>query len=76
MDEIIRAQPDWQTVLAPRILLGMWHPAFIPHAKSRLPYCRTAFIGRNLYTARTYFFKEVDGFSINFFSLTTPDGKK
>lgn len=74
--EIITAQPDWQSSLAPRIVLGLWHPRFIAFAKERLPYCRRSYIGRNPYIARKYFWNDCDAFSIRFSALTTADGEK
>ena len=55
MDKIITAQPDWELTLAPRIILGLWHPRFIAFAKARLPYCRRSYIGNSPYIARKYF---------------------
>ncbi|EIW76202.1 PLC-like phosphodiesterase [Coniophora puteana RWD-64-598 SS2] len=76
MHEIIAAQPDWETRLAPRILLGLWHPCFVPHAKARLPYCRRSHIGASTDAARKYFWDHVEVFSMSFASLTTSDGQK
>ncbi|KNZ78608.1 hypothetical protein J132_11049 [Termitomyces sp. J132] len=76
MHEIISAQADWETVLAPRILLGLWHPRFIAYAKTQLPYCQRSFIGVSLYIARKYFWKDCDTFSIAFGALTTTDGQR
>ena len=76
MHEIITAQPDWQSTLAPRIVLGLWHPRFIAFAKARLPYCLRSYIGKNTYTARKYFWNDCDAFSIGFSALTTADGQK
>jgi hypothetical protein len=76
MHEIITAQPDWQTTLAPRIILGLWHPRFVTSAKARLPYCRRSHIGISTYIARKYFWDDCDAFSIAFGALTTVDGQK
>jgi len=76
MHEIISAQPDWQANLAPRIVLGLWHPRFIVFAKARLPYCRRSYIGLSTYNARKYFWNDCDAFSIAFAALTTIDGQK
>jgi len=76
MHEIITAQPDWESTLAPRIVLGLWHPRFIASAKAQLPYCRRSYIGRNTYVARKYFWNDCDAFSIGFGALTTADGEK
>ena len=76
MHDIISAQPDWETALAPRILLGLWHPRFIAFAKARLPYCRRSYIGNSIYVARKYFWKDCHAFSMSFGSLTTGDGER
>ena len=76
MHKIISAQPDWETKLAPRLLLGLWHPKFLEPAKSKLPYCRRSHIGTSPATARKYFWKDCDAFSMDFASLTTSDGQK
>jgi|SRR6266550_2322525 len=76
MHEIIAAQPDWQTALAPRILLGLWHPRFLDHAKARLPYCRRSHIGCSTDIARKYFWDDCDAFSIAFGALAVYDGQR
>ncbi|KAF8345601.1 PLC-like phosphodiesterase [Amanita rubescens] len=76
MNEIIAAQPDWQTALAPRILLGLWHPRFLDHAKARLPYCRRSYIGCSTDIARKYFWNDCDAFSIAFGALAAHDGQR
>ncbi|EMD37157.1 hypothetical protein CERSUDRAFT_115072 [Gelatoporia subvermispora B] len=76
MHKIISAHPDWETNLAPRILLGLWHPKFLPYAKKHLPYCRRSFIGASIEIARSYFWNHCDVFSIFFAVLTTAQGEK
>ncbi|XP_006456842.1 hypothetical protein AGABI2DRAFT_154321 [Agaricus bisporus var. bisporus H97] len=76
MNETIVAQPSWQTVLAPRIVLGLWHPKFLKPAKEILPYCRRTNLGGNLAIARKYFWNDVHGFSILFDTLTSSDGQR
>lgn len=76
MHNIISSHPGWETRLAPRILLGLWHPAFLPHAKKHLPYCRRSYIGEDTALARKYFWNDVDAFSMWFGSLTTADGER
>lgn len=76
MHAIISAHADYETLLAPRILLGLWHPRFIGHAKETLPYCRRSYIGNSPYIARKYFWKDCDAFSISFGALTTADGQR
>ncbi|KXN86118.1 Phosphatidylglycerol phospholipase C, partial [Leucoagaricus sp. SymC.cos] len=76
MNDIITAQPSWETTLAPRILLGLWHPRFLTYAKNRLPYCRRSYIGNSTMIARKYFWNDCHAFSIAFAALTTADGQK
>jgi len=76
MHKIISTHPDWETKLAPRILLGLWHPTFIPHAKKHLPYCRRSWIGANLELARKYFWDHCEVFSVWWAVLTMPYGEK
>ncbi|KAH7887507.1 PLC-like phosphodiesterase [Phlebopus sp. FC_14] len=76
MHTIISAQPDWETKLAPRILLGLWHPRFAAFAKARLPYCRRSHIGVSTSLARKYFWEDVEVFSMAFATLTSADGLK
>jgi phosphatidylglycerol phospholipase C len=76
MHKIISAQPDWETALAPRILLGLWHPRFLDHAKARLPYCRRSYIGSSTRIARKYFWEDCDAFSIAFGALAAYDGQR
>ncbi|KAE9407234.1 PLC-like phosphodiesterase [Gymnopus androsaceus JB14] len=76
MAKIITAQSDWETKLAPRLVLGLWHPRFIPAAKEHLPGVTRSFIGISPYLARTYFWDHCDFFSMSFGVLTTSDGEK
>lgn len=76
MHKTISSQPDWESALAPRILLGLWHPSFLPHAKTHLPYCRRSYIGQSIATARKYFWDACDVFSIKFSTLAMADGAK
>ncbi|KDQ08240.1 hypothetical protein BOTBODRAFT_38071 [Botryobasidium botryosum FD-172 SS1] len=76
MNDIIVSYPSWGTVLAPRIILGLWHPKFIAPAHKELPYLRRAHIGTSPSFARTYFFDSCEAFSMSFASLCTPEGTK
>jgi hypothetical protein len=49
---------------------------FIPEAKEKLPYLERSYIGRNLRTARTYFWDDCNAFSIHFNALVGSDGEK
>jgi len=76
MHKTISAHPEWETRLAPRILLGLWHPSFLGPAKEQLPYCRRSFIGNSPAIARQYFWDDCEVFSIAFAALTSADGEK
>ncbi|KAI0700631.1 PLC-like phosphodiesterase [Cytidiella melzeri] len=75
MHTTLSLQPEWETKLAPRIILGLWHPTFLPHAKELLPYCRRSYIGGDTNVARTYFWDNVEVFSMWFASLASADGQ-
>ncbi|KAJ6515363.1 PLC-like phosphodiesterase, partial [Mycena sanguinolenta] len=76
MHETISSYPDWETLLAPRILLGLWHPSFLGPAKEQLPYCRRSYIGNSPAIARKYFWNDCEVFSIAFAALTSADGQR
>ncbi|EAU82804.2 glycerophosphodiesterase [Coprinopsis cinerea okayama7 len=76
MNEIITAQPNWETLLAPRILLGLWHPKFLHYAKTLLPYCRRGHIGFSTWLAREYFWDDCESFSMKMTVLGTRDGQR
>jgi len=76
MHKTICEQSGWETELAPRILLGLWHPRFVATAKTRLPYLRRSYIGNSVSIARKYFWDNVDAFSIAFPTLATMDGQR
>ena len=76
MDKTITAYSDWKDKLAPRIILGLWHPRFLSAAKAYLPYCRRSYIGSGLNIARKYFWDDCDAFSMWFPGLATADGEK
>jgi hypothetical protein len=70
---IISTQPEWQTALAPRLLIGLWHPRFLEPCAAILPFCRRSFIGVSVELAREHFWA-CDAFSVLFMSLATPEG--
>jgi len=76
MHSIISAHDQWESLLAPRILLGLWHPRFLSPAKIHLPYCRRSYIGNSPTFAKKYFWSSCDVFSMAFGSLTTAAGEK
>ncbi|KAJ7111584.1 PLC-like phosphodiesterase [Mycena crocata] len=76
MHTTISAFPKWETQLAPRILLGIWHPRFIQPAKDILPYCRRSSISFSLWLARTHSMNDVDCVSIWYNALMSAEGKR
>lgn len=76
MHQTISAQENWETTLAPRIVLGLWHPTFIVPAKTHLPYLSLAHIGVSLEIAREYFWESCDAFSILFIALASTEGER
>jgi glycerophosphoryl diester phosphodiesterase len=76
MDKTITSYPNWKDKLAPRIILGLWHPRFLSAAKAYLPYCRRSHIGAGPDIARKYFWDDCDAFSMWFPGLATADGEK
>ncbi|KAI0049415.1 PLC-like phosphodiesterase [Auriscalpium vulgare] len=76
MHEAISSYPDWETLLAPRLVLGLWHPRALAPAKAILPYCKRSHIGFTTDFARKYFWNDCDAFSMWFPCLTSVDGEK
>ncbi|ESK89741.1 glycerophosphodiester phosphodiesterase [Moniliophthora roreri MCA 2997] len=75
MHQIISAQPEWETVLAPRLLLGLWHPRFLAFAKARMPYCDRSYLGNSPDLARKYFWDDCGTMSMSFPSMAGKDGE-
>jgi len=73
---IISSHDNWELLLAPRLILGLWHPRFLYYAKSIIPYCCRSYIGNSPMLAKKYFWDSCDVFSMEFGSLTTNGGKK
>lgn len=76
MHTIISSYDDWQSALAPRILLGLWHPRFLPHAEKILPYCRRSYIGVSPALVKKHFWDSCEVFSMSFASLATATGER
>lgn len=74
--QVITTFPKHETELAPRILLGLWHPTFLEAAIKHVPYLRRSHIGLSPYIAREFFWDGVDAFSMNFASLCTFEGER
>jgi len=75
MHETISAQPDWERDLAPRILLGLWHPKFVVPAKTHLSYLRRSHIGLSPAFAKKWFWESCEVFSMSFYALVTAEGE-
>ncbi|KAF9266177.1 PLC-like phosphodiesterase [Marasmius fiardii PR-910] len=76
MHRIVSAQPDWETVLAPRLLLGLWHPKFLAYAKARMPYCDRSYLGNSPDLAKRYFWDDCGTMSMSFSSMAGKDGER
>lgn len=75
LGKLVRNYPNWETDLAPRILLGLWHPKFISFAVKYVPELTRMHIGGSPSVARQYFWKYVEGFSMHFPCLMAPEGQ-
>ncbi|KAG8920340.1 hypothetical protein FRC03_001890 [Tulasnella sp. 419] len=75
MHETISSHKDWETVLAPRIVLGLWHPKFVVPAKTWLGYIHRSHIGISPSFAKTWFWEACDTFSMSFACLTSAEGE-
>ncbi|CAD6586775.1 MAG: hypothetical protein TREMPRED_004555 [Tremellales sp. Tagirdzhanova-0007] len=60
----LKEYEDWQTRLAHRIILGLWHPKFIVPALDILPFLPRYAISMSIPEIRKYFFNTCQGFSI------------
>lgn len=76
LHKIVSSYENWEQNLAPRILLGLWHPKFLEKAKEVMPYACRSYIGRSLEKARKFFWEDCHVFSVNFTSLVGADGQK
>ncbi|KAF7304827.1 GP-PDE domain-containing protein [Mycena kentingensis (nom. inval.)] len=76
MHTAISAFPEWETALAPRILLGLWHPKDLGPAKSILPYCKRCSISFSLWITRTYMWDDVECISLWQNALVSREGQK
>lgn len=75
MHAIISSHPDYETSLAPRLVLGLWHPKYVEPATRLLPYIRLTHIGMSPTLARKYFWDACGSFSMNFACLVSSDGE-
>ncbi|EOR03663.1 Phosphatidylglycerol phospholipase C [Wallemia ichthyophaga EXF-994] len=75
MHKSISKYTDYENRLAPRLILGLWHPKFIEPAKNIIPYAHLAHIGMSTSLARSHFFDHVKVLSMSFSSLISSDGQ-
>jgi len=75
MGEVVHQFPNYENDLAPRLILGLWHPKFIQPAKHHVPTLRRAHIGASPADAVKYFWNDCDAFSIRFPSLVGAEGQ-
>ncbi|BEJ13668.1 hypothetical protein CspHIS471_0308420 [Cutaneotrichosporon sp. HIS471] len=74
--EALATVPNWETALAPRIVLGLWHPKFLEPAASILPTVRRFCISMSISEVRKYFFDKCHGFSVWYRPLASAEGAK
>jgi len=68
--------PDWESTIAPRLILGLWHPKFVAPSLTILPSLKKCFIGIDLTLAQyPVFWDSCDAFSIAFPILASSQGK-
>jgi hypothetical protein len=75
MARIIALHDNWETELAPRLILGLWHPLFLKSAYKHLPLLKRFHIGFSPSIVRKFFWDHCDGFSICFPLLMGPEGQ-
>ncbi|KAK4699051.1 phosphatidylglycerol phospholipase C, partial [Phenoliferia sp. Uapishka_3] len=75
MHTIISKHEGFETLLGPRLVLGLWHPKYLDPAKAILPYARRIHIGVDTNFVRKYFWDDCDGFSMRFGCLVGKDGQ-
>jgi len=59
-----------------QLVIGIWHPRFLPLAQKLFASYSLCFIGVSLPAARKHFFDHVDVFSLHFAALTDTEGQK
>ncbi|TNY19246.1 glycerophosphoryl diester phosphodiesterase [Rhodotorula diobovata] len=75
MRDIIESYDGFETKLAPRLLLGLWHPKYVEPAQRLLPAVRRAHIGMSPALARKYFWDACCTFSMSFASMVNSEGQ-
>lgn len=72
----IEKYANWQNVLAPRLILGIWHPKFLQPALEILPYLPRFAISMSIPQVRQYFFNNCHGFSLMYEVLASKKGEE
>ncbi|CAG8447145.1 11398_t:CDS:2 [Ambispora gerdemannii] len=72
--EILRTRNSDLGVFSKRIMLGIWHPKFLPYARKALPDIPIVNISESLTISRE-FFSDVDGYSMSACTLAGKDGQ-
>ncbi|CDR99563.1 hypothetical protein [Sporisorium scitamineum] len=76
MRKVIQSYPNYETDLAPRLILGLWHPKFLESALINVPSMKRIHIGASPRAARKYFWNDCTGFSMYFACLVCADGQQ
>ena len=76
MRKTVSKFPDYEKTLAPRLILGLWHPRFVQFAKKHVPSLTRIHIGASPYLASKYFWDDCSGFSLCFPSLVGSQGQE
>lgn len=72
----LEAYPEWETALAPRLVLGLWHPKFLEPAAHILPALQRFCISMSIPQVRKYFYDKCHGFSVYYHQLASADGAR
>ncbi|ORX40537.1 putative glycerophosphodiester phosphodiesterase [Kockovaella imperatae] len=75
MARVISQHENWEHDLAPRLILGLWHPQFLKAAFKYLPLLTRYHIGFSPNVVRKYFWDTCHGFSLNFACLMGQEGQ-
>lgn len=71
-----RQYEDWENTLAPRLILGLWHPLFLKATYNYLPKLKRYHIGFSIAISKQFFWEACDGFSLRFSILMGAEGQK
>ncbi|KAK8843467.1 hypothetical protein IAR55_007124 [Kwoniella newhampshirensis] len=74
--DVVEGYEGWESRLAPRLILGIWHPKFIAAATTILPYLPRYAISMSIPQCRKYFFDACHGFSIMYEVLASSEGQR